>query len=827
MNRFNQVLIAWLCTLVIAGAGMAQSIQNFDTAVDFAPGVPGQWFSFSADAHYVTHEGAFSGGALVLEKEGTGWGCGAQYTLTAPQDWTAKQVSFWVHIDTVEFTSINFQVFDAVDDEQWEQKVSQMPQQGAWVEFVATISPEYFHDIGNGGVGDGALDVSQIVKFNIIIFNNGENFRRKVMFDEFTLRDVPKTETLIESYEGAVTFEPPSDSPTPGNWNYFSADTVYVADGLGYDGDKALVVEKAGAGWGCGTQYSLPEAQNWLGKSVSLWIYADTVEFSGYNFQVFDAVDNEQWEQKIVTNPLQQGWQQIVAHIDPVNFHDVGNGGVGDGQLDVTQIVKFNIIFLNRGENFTRVFRIDDIRVLDSPIRPLTSAHDIEFFDGTVNFEPSSASPTPGNWNYFSADTAYISADGALSGQSLVIEKGGVGWGCGAQYGLPEVQNWRDKQVSFWVNIDTTEFTVFNFQVFDALDNEQWEQRVSQSAQQGAWVEFVATISPEYFHDVGNGGVGNGSLDVTQISKFNLIILNNGENFARTIRFDNIRLQDQPADAHVVENFENNVTFEPPSASPTPGSWNYFSADTAFVAGDYGHDGASSLVVEKAGAGWGCGVQYALPVPANWTDKTISCWIYVDTVEFSGYNFQVFDAVDGEQWEQKIVTNPLRQGWQQIVAHIDPVYFHDIGNGGVGDGQLDVSQINKFNIIFFNRGENFTRIFRVDDIRVIDSGVPTAVADYATEPPSEFALSQNYPNPFNPSTTIEYSLQKNSRVKITVFDILGRHVRTLVDGMQTTGTHTLQWNGRNDMGALVSSGSYFYVLESGAVTLQRKLLFLR
>ncbi len=829
MNKLVGLLVLTVF-FVNVNVGMAQSLESFDEPLSFSPG-PGEWFTFSCDESYVTFSGALSGGALVLEKEPVGFGCGAQYAFAAPQDWTGKQVSFWVKIDTTEFTSVNFQIFDANDEEQWEQKVSQVPQGGAWVEFVATISPEHFVNNGNGGIGDGALDITQINKLNLIAFNNGEIFRRTVMFDEMTLRDVPTTETLIESFEDSVTVEPPSYEPTPGTWNSFSGDTSFIAtDGPAHDGTNSFVVQKSGVGFGAGIQYALPAVEDWTGKAMSFWVYVDTVEFSGYNFQVFDAVDDEQWEQTIITNPLQGGWQQVVAHIDPAYFQNNGNGpGIGDGQLDVTQIKKFNVIFFNRGENFTREFRADDFRLLDSPIRPLTAAHQIENFDNAV-FEPPSYDPTPGLWNSFSADTFYVTPDGGLTGAGVVIEKSPTGFGTGIQYGLPEIQNWRGKQVSFWVHIDSTEFTSVNFQVFDANDDEQWEQKVSQSLQTGTWVEYIVTISPEYFVNNGNGpGLGDGKLDVTQIKKFNLIIFNSGEIFKRTITVDEFELRDLYADDTQLESFENEPTFEPPSYEPTPGTWNSFSADSFYVTNRFGHDGQSSVKVVKSGVGFGTGLQYALPATADWTKSRVTFWVFADTVEFSGYNFQVFDANDDEQWEQAIVANPLQAGWQEVVANIEPVYFQNNGNGpGVGDGQLDVTQIKKFNVIMFNRGENFTRTFYVDDFRIDGSPLVTGINDSPVELPVAFALGQNYPNPFNPSTTIEYRLEQAADINLTIYNIMGQKVRTLVQGTQRAGAHAVQWSGRNDFGRVVSSGTYFYVLRSADnVTLTRKLMLLK
>ena len=73
-----------------------------------------------------------------------------------------------------------------------------------------------------------------------------------------------------------------------------------------------------------------------------------------------------------------------------------------------------------------------------------------------------------------------------------------------------------------------------------------------------------------------------------------------------------------------------------------------------------------------------------------------------------------------------------------------------------------------------------------------------------------FVLYQNYPNPFNPTTTIAYTLAKNSKVEITVYDLLGKEIRTLVDEFKVAGNYQTIWNGKNNNGGNVSSGVYFY-----------------
>jgi hypothetical protein len=80
--------------------------------------------------------------------------------------------------------------------------------------------------------------------------------------------------------------------------------------------------------------------------------------------------------------------------------------------------------------------------------------------------------------------------------------------------------------------------------------------------------------------------------------------------------------------------------------------------------------------------------------------------------------------------------------------------------------------------------------------------------------PAEFALDQNYPNPFNPTTTIRYSLPMQAAVSLKVYDVLGREVVTLLEETQGAGVQSTVWNGRNSLGAQVSSGMYFYRLEA-------------
>ncbi len=88
--------------------------------------------------------------------------------------------------------------------------------------------------------------------------------------------------------------------------------------------------------------------------------------------------------------------------------------------------------------------------------------------------------------------------------------------------------------------------------------------------------------------------------------------------------------------------------------------------------------------------------------------------------------------------------------------------------------------------------------------------------------PEEIFLSQNYPNPFNPTTTIPFGLNEDSNVELVVYDILGRKIRTLVDGLRTAGRYEIQFNSRE-----LASGVYFYRLTTNSKVLLKKFTLIK
>ena len=104
----------------------------------------------------------------------------------------------------------------------------------------------------------------------------------------------------------------------------------------------------------------------------------------------------------------------------------------------------------------------------------------------------------------------------------------------------------------------------------------------------------------------------------------------------------------------------------------------------------------------------------------------------------------------------------------------------------------------------------------------LSNAASTTDNEVASELPHATLLLPNYPNPFNPSTTISYTLHQSSAIKLVVFDMLGRKVATLVDSVQPSGTHEIQFDAAN-----LPSGTYLYRLKSDHVNLTRTMILLK
>ena len=103
----------------------------------------------------------------------------------------------------------------------------------------------------------------------------------------------------------------------------------------------------------------------------------------------------------------------------------------------------------------------------------------------------------------------------------------------------------------------------------------------------------------------------------------------------------------------------------------------------------------------------------------------------------------------------------------------------------------------------------------------------TISSDGITQIPTTFVVHQNHPNPFNPVTTLRYDLPEDAMVTITIYDFMGRRIRTLVNIDQTAGYRSIQWNATNDAGSPVSAGIYLYMIQAGDFRQTKKMVLLK
>ncbi len=115
--------------------------------------------------------------------------------------------------------------------------------------------------------------------------------------------------------------------------------------------------------------------------------------------------------------------------------------------------------------------------------------------------------------------------------------------------------------------------------------------------------------------------------------------------------------------------------------------------------------------------------------------------------------------------------------------------------------------------------ENAERLYGVKTTTSVNQGQENI--------PSDFVLHQNFPNPFNPETRIVYNLPKPGHVKLTVYNVVGKKIVTLVNDQQPTGRHTSAWNGKDEDGNPIASGLYFYIIHTHGFQQARKLTLMQ
>jgi len=133
--------------------------------------------------------------------------------------------------------------------------------------------------------------------------------------------------------------------------------------------------------------------------------------------------------------------------------------------------------------------------------------------------------------------------------------------------------------------------------------------------------------------------------------------------------------------------------------------------------------------------------------------------------------------------------------------------------------------------LIHTNGSDVSQGWFIDDIILLadttaDTTIVLSTSDHAFLP-KDHKLYQNFPNPFNPVTTIYYDVPVKNNVDIMIYDLLGRRVKTLYNGMKNPGNHSVIWNGKDNFGKPVSAGVYFYQFHAGDFVQTRKMVLLK
>lgn len=129
---------------------------------------------------------------------------------------------------------------------------------------------------------------------------------------------------------------------------------------------------------------------------------------------------------------------------------------------------------------------------------------------------------------------------------------------------------------------------------------------------------------------------------------------------------------------------------------------------------------------------------------------------------------------------------------------------------------------------------NQTNYYRISAMDYVGNrGEPSGFVDatiLSIDPdliPEVFALHQNYPNPFNPITQIRYDLPEEAKVRITIFDLMGRNIKSLLNKNQDAGFRSISWDATNNNGEAVAAGMYIYVIQANDYRETRKMILLK
>ncbi|MBS00158.1 MAG: hypothetical protein CMG37_01875 [Candidatus Marinimicrobia bacterium] len=219
---------------------------------------------------------------------------------------------------------------------------------------------------------------------------------------------------------------------------------------------------------------------------------------------------------------------------------------------------------------------------------------------------------------------------------------------------------------------------------------------------------------------------------------------------------------------------------------------------------------------------------------------------------FNAAEFSLLEPSDNTQIvidENNVDTGFITFSWEDSWNFTDNeiVYHLDVSSNAIGDHDMDTTGtsvlVSYQEIIELMEENNVTTayidwtVYALDNAGTLEAeNAPfslivngeNALASFEEELiPTQFALHQNYPNPFNPVTTLRYDLPENSMVTISIYDMLGREVNTIVNEVQDAGYKSVIWDAVNMYGQSLSAGIYLYQIKTEGFVQTKKMILLK
>ncbi len=180
--------------------------------------------------------------------------------------------------------------------------------------------------------------------------------------------------------------------------------------------------------------------------------------------------------------------------------------------------------------------------------------------------------------------------------------------------------------------------------------------------------------------------------------------------------------------------------------------------------------------------------------------------------------------------------------WDHIVGDIENVQPENLviisgSNAAILHGEWKMVKISDRSTRLYKINEDptesndlsssYPEIIQDLEARIISATDVSTSVEEVSAVPDGFKLEQNYPNPFNPSTSIAYTLPVSSRIRIEIFNIKGQKIKKLIETVQAAGTYSISWNGTNDLGQNIATGSYIYRMTAGNYADSKTLTFIK